>query len=210
MSQLLIFDLDGTLVDSRRDLAVAINRMRNHYCLGPLSLEVVSSYVGGGARNLVERALRHTAVNVDEALELYKAHYDTDLITHTTVYPGVVEGLQKLVDAGHQLAVLSNKPGDASRSILGHFRVDRCFKSVIGGGDIGKLKPHPDGITKLVSETGVDTSRTWMIGDHHTDLAAAKNAGVYSAYVEYGFGDSEGLEANARFSSFSQLVQFFI
>ncbi|MFC1796945.1 HAD family hydrolase [Pseudomonadota bacterium] len=207
--QLLIFDLDGTLVDSRKDLASAVNGMRSRYGLQPLPLEVVTGFVGGGARNLVERALQQSDVDVDEALSLYKRLYNTNLTIHTTTYNGVAVGLKKLSGAGHQLAVLSNKPGDASREILRHFSLHACFRSVIGGGDIEKLKPHPDGIRKLAFETGFGTSRTWMIGDHHTDLSAAKSAGVFSALVEYGFGDSRGMEANARFTSFEQLVAFF-
>jgi len=97
----------------------------------------------------------------------------------------------------------------ASRETLRFFDLDSYFKSVIGGGDIGKLKPHPEGIQKLLSEIGIGESRTWMIGDHHTDLSAAKSAGVFSAFVEYGFSDSRGMEANARFTSFEKLVSFF-
>lgn len=207
--QLLIFDLDGTLVDSRKDLGSAINRMRRHYGLEPLPQELITSYIGGGARNLVERALQHSAVDIDTALDLYKRLYGSDLTTHTTTYDGVAEGLHELAQADHVLAVLSNKPGDASRAILRHFQLDGCFRSVIGGGDIKQLKPHPEGIRKLVSETGIDASQTWMIGDHHTDLAAADNAGVCSAFMEYGFGNRGGLAASVRFASFSRLVEFF-
>lgn len=207
--KLLIFDLDGTLIDSRKDLAFAINRMRYRYGLEPIPLEVVTGYVGGGARNLVERSLERSNVKIDEALSLYKRIYNANLTIHTTTYTGVTAGLKELFKAGHQLSVLSNKPGDASRQILKHFGLSKYFRSVLGGGDIEKLKPDPEGIKTLVVEAGVPASNTWMIGDHHTDLSAAKSAGVFSAYVEYGFGDIRDMTADIHLSSFGELVEYF-
>jgi phosphoglycolate phosphatase len=209
-TQLLIFDLDGTLVDSRADLTAGINHMRSHYGLGALSLESVSGYVGSGVRDLVERSLRGTDVPLEEALSINRAYYNSHLTVHTTTYPGVCEGIQELSHAGHQLAVLTNKPGDASRTIIKHFGLDDFFISIIGGGDVEKLKPEPDGVFECLAVSGLDAFRAWMLGDHHTDLVAAENAGIRSVFVEYGFGDRLDLDSTVSFDSFPELVRFFL
>jgi len=209
-SQLLIFDLDGTLVDSRADLTAGINHMRSHYGWGTLPLETVSGYVGSGVRDLVERSLRGMDVPFEEALRINKTYYNAHLTVHTTTYPGVCEGIQELSQAGHQLAVLTNKPGDASRAIIKYFGLDDYFVSIIGGGDVENFKPEPDGVLECVAASGLNASRAWMIGDHHTDLVAAKNAGIRSGFVEYGFGDKLDLDSNVSFASFPELVRFFL
>jgi len=206
---LLIFDLDGTLVDSRADLAAGINHMRSCFGMGALAQDVISSYIGSGVRDLVLRSLQGADVPFEEALDAHKRYYGTHLAVHTTTYPGVRDGIAALHDAGHKLALLSNKPGDASRAVLQHFGLSDYFTVMIGGGDIGKLKPEPDGINAILEKTGMSVSQTWMIGDHHTDLEVAKNAGVRSAFAGYGFGDSRDLEAGVSFASFSELVTYF-
>lgn len=208
--QLLIFDLDGTLIDSRADLAAGVNHMREHYGLSPLSLETASSYVGDGVRKLVERSLQGADVDLDEALRINKEFYLSHLTVHTYLYNGVQDGLQQLAEAGHKLALLTNKPGDPSRAILQHFGLDHLFTSIIGGGDVASLKPEPDGLLKCLDETKTDASNAWMVGDHYTDLAVAQNAGVKSAFVQYGFGEERGIEPDAYFASFQELVGYFV
>jgi phosphoglycolate phosphatase len=208
--QLLIFDLDGTLVDSRADLAAGINHMRSHFGLAALSQDTVTSYVGSGVCNLVRRSLQGVDVMFQDALDIYRAYYDSHLAVHTTTYPGVRAGVQALARAGHKLALLSNKPGDTCRMIMRHFGLDRYFMVMLGGGDLDRLKPEPDGIFHCLELAGPPASATWMIGDHHTDLAVARNAGVRSAFVEYGFGDRDGHETKISFGSFTELVNFYI
>jgi phosphoglycolate phosphatase len=208
--QLIIFDLDGTLIDSRADLTAGINHMRNHYGLESLTVETVSEYVGDGVRKLVERSLQGADVDVDEALALNKAYYFSHATIHTTLYEGVETGLRELVSAGHTLALLTNKPGDPSRAILKHFGLDDCFAVTIGGGDVPNLKPEPDGIFRCLELTHGDSSNAWMVGDHHTDLAVAKNAGIRSALVSYGFGNAGAYKPDAKFASFADLVGYFV
>ena len=207
---LLIFDLDGTLVDSRADLAEGINHMRAHYGLEPLSLETVSGYVGDGVRKLVERSLQGAAVDVDEALAINKAYYFSHSTVHTSLYDGVADGLRMLAETGHRLAVLTNKPGDPSREILRHFGLAELFCRIIGGGDVPHLKPDPAGIFQCLEAVGADRSNAWMAGDHCTDLAVAQNAGIRSAFVRYGFGEERGLKPTAYFASFPELVRYFV
>lgn len=207
--QLLIFDLDGTLADTRADLATGINLMRAHYGLPPVSMEIVESYIGDGVRKLVERSLQGADVNVDEALALNRKFYAEHMLGETALYPGVAEGLEKLSGAGHALAVLSNKPGDPSRVILNHLGVDGLFFRIIGGGDVPNLKPAPDGIIALMEESGVLPENTWMLGDHHTDLEVAHNAGVKSGFVTYGIGHPGEFSADQVWNGFAELVEFF-
>lgn len=208
--QLIVFDLDGTLIDSRADLAAGINHMRGHFGLAPLPLETVSGYVGNGVRKLVERSLQHEKVDVDEALRINKAYYLSHLTVHTVVYPGVDEGLRRLADAGHRLAVLTNKPGAPSRSILQHFKLEGYFSLIMGGGDVEHLKPDPAGILHGLRTTQMDSSCAWMVGDHYTDLEVARNAGIKSAFVHYGFGQERGIKPTAYFASFPELVEYFV
>lgn len=207
--KLLIFDLDGTLIDSRRDLAEGINHMRKHYGLDPLPLEIASSYVGNGVRLLVERSLQGAAVDFEEALQINKDYYCSHLTVHTTIYDGVAEGIPRLAAAGHKLALLTNKPGDPSRAILKHFGLEGYFDSIIGGGDIEKLKPDPDGVFLCMEAAAMERSSVWMVGDHYTDLAVAENAGIKSAFVRYGFGETRGFNATENFETFGDLATFF-
>lgn len=208
--QLLIFDLDGTLIDSRADLAAGINHMRNHYNLDSLPLETVSSYIGNGVRKLVERSLCGADIDFEEALRINKEYYYSHLTVHTTLYTGVAEGVRRLATAGHELAVLTNKPGDPSRTILRHFEIDGFFAAIIGGGDVEKLKPEPEGVYRCIKLSGMNPARAWMIGDHCTDLAVAENAGIKSAFVRYGFGEQRDCKPDVYFASFSELVGYFV
>ncbi len=209
-SQLLIFDLDGTLIDSRADLAAGINHMRGHYGMEPLPLETVVGYIGNGVRRLVEGSLQGADVDLDEAIAINKSYYYSHLTIHTRLYDGVEEGIRKLDGAGHQLAVLTNKPGDPSRDILRHFGIAEAFTAIIGGGDVEGLKPQPDGIYRCCELSGLAPSTAWMIGDHYTDLAVAENAGIRSAFVRYGFGEERGYKPDVYFASFSELVGYFV
>ncbi len=205
--RLLIFDLDGTLADARVDLTTGINRMRAYYELSPLDLETVTGYIGDGIRKLVERSLQGAEVDVDEALARNKIFYAEHMLDQTALYPGVVEGLHTL--SGDALAVLSNKPGDSSRTILRHLGVSDRFFRILGGGDLPNLKPAPDGIEALMIESGIGPENTWMIGDHHTDLEVAHNAGVQSGFVTYGIGHPGEFTADQTWCGFKELVEFF-
>lgn len=207
--KLLIFDLDGTMIDSRADLAAGINHMRSRFGLEALPLETVVGYIGNGVRRLVEGSLQGADVDVDEALRINKEYYYSHLTVHTTLYDGVADGVRRLASAGHKLAVLTNKPGDPSREILKNFGIDDVFVAIIGGGDVAKLKPEPDGVFRCMEVSGQAAANSWMIGDHYTDLAVADNAGINSAFVRYGFGEEREYKPNVYFASFSELVGYF-
>jgi phosphoglycolate phosphatase len=208
--QLLIFDLDGTLIDSRADLTSGINYMRAQYSLGPLSVPTVSGYIGDGVRKLVERSLQGAEVDCDEALLLMKEFYFSHATVDTTLYDGVREGVEILHQAGHRLALLTNKPAEPTRIILDHFGLTGFFVEIIGGGDLPNMKPEPDGIYHCMVSTGLGKGSTWMIGDHCADLGAAAQAGVQGAFVSYGFGEERGHKPDAYFASFPELVGYFV
>jgi len=187
--ELLIFDLDGTLIDSRLDLANAVNATRRHMGMEPLENERVYSYVGNGAPVLIRRALgeQATEAELQEALEFFLEYYRDHDLDHTTLYPGVRDSLDRLHDQGKRMAVLTNKPVRMSRHIVEGLDVGEHFFRVYGGNSFEFKKPNPIGIETLMKEAGVGRDRTIMIGDSAVDVQTARNAGVPCCGVTYGF-----------------------
>jgi phosphoglycolate phosphatase len=186
---LIIFDLDGTLIDSKQDLVCAVNAARGHMGLGPLANETVASYVGDGAPVLIRRALGKNATDgeVQTALEFFLAYYGDHLVDHTTLYPGVPDTLDRLTSAGMKCAILTNKPERMSRAIVDALGVARHFQRVYGGNSFEHKKPHPIGVETLLTECAAERDRTIMVGDSGVDIRTARNAGIRSCGVTYGF-----------------------
>jgi len=186
---LLIFDLDGTLIDSRLDLANAVNATRAHMGMEPLANERVYSYVGNGAPVLIRRALGEQATEgeLQEALEFFLEYYRDHDLDFTTLYPGVKESLDRLSAAGKRMAVLTNKPVRMSRHIVDGLGVGGCFFQVYGGNSFEFKKPNPIGIEALIKEAAVDRASTLMVGDSYVDVQTARNAKVQCCGVTYGF-----------------------
>lgn len=187
--ELLIFDLDGTLIDSKLDLAHAVNATRAHMTMSPLDHERVYSYVGNGAPVLIRRALGEQATEgeVQEALEFFLEYYREHYLDYTTLYPGVKQALDRLRAAGKRLAVLTNKPVRISRAILDGLGVGGHFFQVYGGNSFDFKKPNPIGVKALMQEAGVSADQTLMVGDSSVDIQTAVNAGIPSCGVTYGF-----------------------
>ena len=186
---LLIFDLDGTLIDSRLDLAAAVNAMRLDLGMSPLANERIYTYVGNGAPVLVRRALGEQAAEADLAkgLSFFMEYYGAHDLDFTTLYPGVRESLDRFREAQKRMAVLTNKPTGMTRDILKGLGVDRHFFQVYGGDSFEQKKPHPIGVETLMREAGVDGAHTMMVGDSAVDIATARNAGIACCGVTYGF-----------------------
>jgi len=186
---LLIFDLDGTLIDSKKDLSCAVNAARAHRGMPPLANETVFSYVGEGAPVLIRRALGPGASDgeVEDALAFFLAFYNDHMIDHTTLYPGVRETLDRLLAAGVKMAVLTNKPVRISRAIVNALGVGGHFRRVYGGNSFEQKKPHPIGVETLMAECGASRERTMMVGDSGVDVRTARNAQVKACGVTYGF-----------------------
>ncbi len=187
-ADLLIFDLDGTLIDSKRDLASSVNATRAWAGLPPLSLEIVSSYVGDGAPTLVRRMLPEASQErLAEALRYFLDYYREHMLDATTVYPGVREGLDRLHHAGVPLAILTNKPVRFSVQLVEGLGLEMNFFRIYGGNSFEEKKPHPRGIDALVAESGAARERTMMVGDSATDVRTARNARVQACGVTWGF-----------------------
>lgn len=186
---LLIFDLDGTLIDSKLDLAHAANATRRHMGMPAIENERVYSYVGNGAPVLIRRVLGAdaTEAQVEEALEFFLEYYRDHMLDYTVLYPGVREALDRLRHAGVPMAVLTNKPVRISRAIVEGLGAAGHFRQVYGGNSFDFKKPHPIGVETLMQECGTVRERTMMVGDSSVDIQTARNAGVQSCGVTYGF-----------------------
>jgi phosphoglycolate phosphatase len=191
VARLLVLDLDGTLVDSSRDIAAAVDAALQRLAPGTatIPLERILGFVGEGARLLVERSLEHAALAlpVDEVLAVYLDCYRARLLDTTRLYPGVAEALDGLGPRGPALAVLTNKPGDMSRAVLEGLGVAARFARILGAGDVPARKPDPAGLLMLLAELGIAAGQAWMVGDSATDVHTARAAGVRAAGVTWGF-----------------------
>lgn len=190
----LIFDLDGTLVDSETDLVLSVNAVRSQMGLEALPLKTVASFVGRGVATLIERALGNSASSEDvqKALGLFLAYYRQHMLDHTIPYPGVRETLDEL--KGKKMAVLTNKPVRFSRDMLAGLGLAAHFSFIYGGDSFERKKPDPMGVAKLLEDTGCSAAQTMIVGDSDTDVFTARNAGVVACGVTYGIG-SHTLEA---------------
>jgi phosphoglycolate phosphatase len=186
---LLIFDLDGTLIDSRLDLVHAVNATRAQAGGGPLPDEQIFSFVGNGAPVLVKRAMGPEATDeeVERALEFFLDYYRHHALDYTVLYPGVRESLDRLHLAGVKLAILTNKPVRISRRIMEGLGISPLFFQISGGNSFAHKKPHRIGIDTLRSEAGAPQEETWMVGDSYVDVQTARNSGVASCGVTWGF-----------------------
>jgi phosphoglycolate phosphatase len=191
--KLVIFDLDGTLIDSRLDLIHSVNAMLRHLGRPDLPGELVASYVGDGAPMLIRRALGDPKDEdeklFNDALDFFLAYYKEHKLDHTTVYAGIPEALRQIRSNGQrrQMAVLSNKPVNPSRAIVEALGLAQFFTHVYGGNSFNTKKPDPMGIRAILNETGVSAVNAVMVGDSSVDVLAGRNAGLATCGVTYGF-----------------------
>jgi phosphoglycolate phosphatase len=195
--RLVIFDLDGTLIDSRLDLVHSVNAALRHIGRPALPDDLIASYVGDGAPILIQRALGGEEVDeatVRKGLEFFLAYYREHKLDHTTVYPGIVEALTTILHAHNgaagtqrKMAVLSNKPVNPSRAIVEALGLGHFFSQVYGGNSFSTKKPDPEGARKLLAESGVQPEQAVIVGDSHVDMLTGQNAGMHTIGVTYGF-----------------------
>ena len=189
--KLVIFDLDGTLIDSRLDLIQSVNAMLRHFHRAELPGEVVASYVGEGAPMLVRRALGDPRDQrlVKEALEYFLSYYREHKLDHTRAYDGIPEALEQIHSNGRglRMAVLSNKPVKPSRDILEALGLSRFFVNICGGNSFETKKPDPLGVKTLLAETATRTEAAMIVGDSSIDMLTGRNAGISTCGVTYGF-----------------------
>lgn len=195
--RLLVFDLDGTLIDSRLDLIHSVNATLRHIHRPELEGDVVASYVGNGAPALIRRALGDSDADTNDeallkrALEYFLGYYRQHKLDHTTVYKGIPEVLSGLAQGANgtrrAMAVLSNKPVNPSRDIVRALGLGDFFVRVYGGNSFSTKKPDPEGVLTILRETGVAANEALMIGDSSVDVLTGRNAGMWTGGVKYGF-----------------------
>ncbi len=203
----LLFDLDGTLVDSVQDLTCALNLLGEE--LGdrqPLSGEQVRSIVGDGATKLIKRAFgpeNYRREQLFRFLEIYGWH----LLDSTRCYPGIIELLHR--HPAERLAVVTNKPHALTVQLLEGLGIAGHFKIIIGGDSYAEKKPHPLPVVKALQALGAEAHQAVMIGDHHTDLYSGRDAGTATCFCAYGLGHTDGLTPDFCVASSRELLQLF-
>ncbi len=186
---LIVFDLDGTLIDSRKDLAEAANRLVTGLGGRPLSEDSVVSMVGEGAAVLVRRALAASGLDPEtpNALRDFLAIYDGVLLDNTRPYPDTIETLRTL-GRRFPLAVLTNKPARSTALVLDGLGMTSLFSEIVGGDTPFGRKPHPAGLLHIVERAGATPASTLLVGDSPVDRQTARNAGTRICLARYGFG----------------------
>lgn len=186
---LVVFDLDGTLVDSASDIAEAVNRTLADWSLPRVEESVIRGWIGDGARALVGSAFANAAkpVDLDEVMPGFMVHYADCLLLYPTVYPGVIETLQSLRDAGVDVAVCTNKPERFVRPLLDALELGQYFECIVGGDTLSERKPSAVPLLHVVEHFGLQPAQCLMVGDSATDLQTAAAANVPMALVTYGY-----------------------
>ena len=204
----VIFDLDGTLIDSKQDLIHSVNAMLRELGRGELPAETISGYIGHGAPQLVARALGDgsTEEQRQRALQFFLSYYEEHKMDTTCAYPGVPETLEKL--ATMPMAVLTNKPVRISVRILEAMGLSKYFQAIYGGNSFQTKKPDPLGATTILRELSAEPREALLVGDSEVDVQTARNAGTFAAAVNYGFGvhDREAHPADIYLERFADLA----
>ena len=188
LHRLIVFDLDGTLIDSRRDLADSANAVIVELGGSPLTEDAIGRMVGEGAATLVRRAMAAAGLrDARTALPRFLEIYDTRLLHHTRAYDGIEDAVRRARALG-RVAVLTNKPGKPSQAILRGLGLFDLFDDLVGGDGPLPRKPEPDGLLKLIDDAGVTAAATLMVGDSAIDHETARRAGTRCCIVSFGFG----------------------
>jgi phosphoglycolate phosphatase len=208
----LIFDLDGTLIDSKRDLIRSVNAMLFELRRPQLAEETISGYIGHGAPQLVARALggNTSEEECQRALQFFLAYYEIHKMDATRAYPDVPETLERL--ARLPMAVLTNKPARISVRILDSLGLSKYFRAIYGGNSFETKKPDPLGANTILQELGATPAEAILVGDSEVDVQTARNAGMLAASVNYGFGvhDREAFPADLYLDRFSDLIPLLV
>jgi len=204
----LFFDFDGTIIDSRADLAATVNHTRRDLSLPEISLEEVLKCVGRGAKYLLSHAIPEKVDEAEKLWEIFRSHYAEHMLEHCVLYPGVEATLCELARRGCPLGINTSKPAFATRAILEHFKLDKLFgDAVIAGGDCDEKKPSAKPLKLCAERLGHTlTADDWMVGDGWPDLGCAANAGIKGAYITYGFGTLGDSTYSVRLETFSDLL----
>ncbi len=186
---LVVFDLDGTLVDSASDIAEAVNRMLADWSLPRVDEAVIRGWIGDGVKALVQAALDHarSTLTLEQVMPGFMVHYEACLLLDPQVYPGVREALETLRMQGVPTAICTNKPARFVRPLLEHLSLDGYFDCVVGGDSLPQRKPQPEPLLHVVQHYCLHPAQCLMVGDSATDLHTAQAAAMPAALVTYGY-----------------------
>jgi len=198
----IFFDFDGTIIDSSIDLANSINFMLKELNLKTFNIDLIRSWIGGGATKLVQKALDEAKGEFsNKALDIFLSHYENNLINHTYLYDDVKDTLLEL-KKDYILTLITNKPYKFVNPILKHFDLD-IFEIILGGDSLEYKKPHPYPLEYCMDKLNLTTDEVIMVGDSFNDIEAAKNAKIKSILVTYGF--DENIEADYKIDNFKDI-----
>ena len=207
----VFFDMDGTLIDSKADLAATVNHTRRDLGLADWATDDIIRHVGLGAKYLLAHAIPERADDVERLWTIFQSHYAEHMIESVTLYPGVARTLAELHDRGWRLGVNTAKPNFATRAILEKFGLTRYFgNAVVAGGDCAEMKPSALPLRECAARMGGHrlSSHDWMVGDNWTDMQCAVNAGVKGAFCTYGFGTLNDARCTVRIGRIDELLRY--
>jgi len=208
--QTFFFDLDGTLIDSSKDIAVAVNYALEQLNMNPLPEKEIIKHVGYGGKKLMEGVLKtDNPLLVEKAVELFRGYYFSNPAVYTQLYPYAEELLEKLKNQGKKIAVITNKYEDISRQILKKLEIEGLIDLLVGGDTTPYKKPLPYPLIYAMEKLRSKSEKTVMIGDSEADIKAGKSAGLKTGFVEFGFGSKEkSMIENPHYiiSSFKQIL----
>ncbi|MBR1870706.1 MAG: HAD hydrolase-like protein [Kiritimatiellae bacterium] len=205
----IFFDLDGTLIDSRRDLINTVNATRADLGLAPLADDAVMACVGNGARYLLEHSIPEAAGRYDEIWPIHKRNYEANMMNTVCLYPAVARTLRELGSRGWLLGVVTNKPNWATREILSRLGILREFAAIVAGGDTVLMKPDAQPLRECAARMRGHrlSSHDIIVGDNWTDIACGNNASVKTVFCTYGFGTPRDTRINHKINRFDELLR---
>jgi phosphoglycolate phosphatase len=199
----IIFDLDGTLLDSAPDLCSSINHARKYFGLSSLPMPLITSYVGSGINNLIRLSFEGSDISVEKAKPIVADHYEEHCLDTSKPYPGVLETLPQIIQ---KKCIVTNKPEAFVPPMLKAFGMNDYFDFIIGGDTFIERKPHPSVGYLAIGKLNLSPDQIIVVGDHHADIELANNCGMKSVFCTYGIGSAGGLQATYTITKFNELM----
>jgi len=205
----ILFDLDGTLIDSKQDIAKSVNETLIHLGLDEIHTDKIFSFIGNGVSGLMYKAIRHVLQDepsrlLDAGISLFQDKYKKHLLEATCCYPGVIDFLHNSDE--FRKGIITNKPKALTTEILDGLGIQNFFDIVIGGDEVVNKKPNPEGILRALKEFKLNPQTVLMVGDSYTDIEGGDNASILTCFVTYGYGDINEIQPHYTINQFSDIT----